>query len=238
MRKKGDLSSTGISVITCTNRPSALRNILENYDRQVQKEKELIIILNNNNIDKNIWEEAAERHGNVKLIQLDQNISLGQCLNFGAEQAAFDIIAKFDDDDYYGPKYLQNAAVVFNEINVEVAGKATSFVYFEKERILALRNRGHENRFVKHIDGPSIIIRRSVLEKVKFRDISRGEDKCFCKDCLELGIKIYSMDRFQHIYMRHANVDDHTWTIENDKLLRWCQVVSTGEIDYGKYINR
>lgn len=36
--------------------------------------------------------------------------------------------------------------------------------------------------------------------------------------------------------MRHANANEHTWTIENEKLLEWCEFVAKGEIDYEKYM--
>ena len=228
---------TGVTIITCTKRPGAMNNVFENYKRQEQKIKELIIILHNDNMDKNRWNEVAGRYSNIKVLQLDESKTLGECLNFGAKHAAFEFIAKFDDDDYYGPKYLVDAVKVFKEVKADVIGKAASYVYFEKDRILALRNPGRENCYVQHIDGPSIIFKKSILSKVKFRNITRGEDIWFCKDCIEQGIKIYSTNRFQHIYMRHANEEEHTWPIENKKLLKSCKIISKGEIDYEKYIN-
>jgi hypothetical protein len=37
--------------------------------------------------------------------------------------------------------------------------------------------------------------------------------------------------------MRHANNEEHTWNIENEKLLNMCRIVSTGEIEFGKFID-
>lgn len=233
-----NLNALGVTVITCTRRPDALKNILENYNRQLKKEKEMIIILHDNSMDREVWNKAVRKHGNIKVLQMDEKTSLGECLNYGAGRAAFDIIAKFDDDDYYGSRYLLDTIRVLSKKNVEVIGKATSYVYFKKDKVLALRNVGHENRFVHHIDGSTIVFKKSVLEQVRFRDISRGEDKWFCKDCLQKGIRIYSTDRYNHVYMRHANPEDHTWTIQNDELMKWCKVVFKGDIDYDRFINR
>ncbi len=36
-------------------------------------------------------------------------------LNFGANHAVFEFIAKFDNDDHYGPKYLKDALRIFRE---------------------------------------------------------------------------------------------------------------------------
>ena len=232
-----NISLLGITIVTCTKRPDAIYNILENYKRQEQRKKELIIILHNNSMDKNKWKEAAHGYTNVRIFRIDENRTLGECLNIGAKHANFEFVAKFDDDDYYGPKYLVDAFKVLKEVKADVIGKATSYVYFEKDGILALRNPGNESRYVQHVDGPSIIFKKSVLRRVKFRNISLGEDYWFCKDCINQGIKIYSTNRFQHVYMRHANVNNHTWTIEDEKLLEWCEIVAKGKIDFEKYIN-
>ncbi len=236
-RRKNN-NSAGITIITCTRRPDAIHNIFENYKRQELRKKELIIILHNNSMDKNKWREAAQGYMNVKVFQIKESKTLGECLNIGAKHASFDIIAKFDDDDYYGPKYLNEALKAFRTTKADVVGKATSYVYFEKDKILTLRNTGRENCYAQHVDGPSIIFRKRVLKKVRFRNISLGEDYWFCKDCLTNGLKIYSTSRFHHVYMRHANAKEHTWSIENEKLKEWwCEFVAKGKIDYRKYIN-
>ena len=233
----GYIDSAGVTVITCTRRPDSLNNIFENYNRQNQKVKELIIILHDNSMDQNKWGEEGNRYEHVRIFKLDEDISLGKCLNFAAARATFNIIAKFDDDDYYGPKYLSDSIKAFYEVEADVIGKLTSYVYFQKEQILAIRHQGNENSYVKRIDGPSIIFKKSVLSKVRFRDISRGEDNWFCQDCLNRGIKIYSVNRFHHIYMRHPNNEEHTWSIENEKLLKMCRIVSTGEIEFERFID-
>jgi glycosyltransferase involved in cell wall biosynthesis len=232
-----NMNPTGVTVVTCTRRTNSFNNVFENYMRQEQKLKELIIILHDDSMDINKWKEAANEISNVRFFQMNENISLGACLNFAVQQATFDIIAKLDDDDYYGPKYLNDSIKAFDEVEADVIGKSTSYVYFQKEQILAIRHSGNENCYVKHIDGPSLIFKKSVISVVKFRDISRGEDKWFCKDCLDHEIKMYSVNRFHHIYMRHANTEDHTWTIENRRLIKMCKIIARGIIEYDKYIN-
>ena len=101
--------NNNVTVITPTNSLTSLNNILENFNRQDLKEKELIIIINNNKIDESKWKNLVSKYNNIKVYKLSENISLGRCLNFGVNKAKFDIIAKFDDDDYYGSKYLSDS---------------------------------------------------------------------------------------------------------------------------------
>lgn len=234
--KVNNLDSSYVSVITCTNRLNYMDNVFDNFKRQRYKRKELIIILNNNRLDIHEWEAMAKPFPNIRIYQLDENISLGECLNFGVMQSDYEFIAKFDDDDFYGEKYLSDSIKAFKYSQAGAIGKSASYVYFEENGILALRNPRHENCYVKHLDGPTMIIKREVFNHVKFRDITRGEDKNFCIDCVNQGINLYSVNKYDHVYFRHASVEEHTWKIENAELLNRCKIIDRNVKDFKKYI--
>ncbi|KGM46290.1 glycosyl transferase family 2, partial [Neobacillus niacini] len=98
-----------ISIITCTVREHLISNIIDNYTTQLFQDKELIIILNHDGLDINLVKSSIGSVKGVTIYQLPQNYTLGECLNYGIEKAKYDVIAKFDDDDYYGPEYLTEA---------------------------------------------------------------------------------------------------------------------------------
>ena len=52
----------GVSIITCTNKPHTLNNILDNFNRQYYADKELIIIINNDEIDLEEWVNLTEEY--------------------------------------------------------------------------------------------------------------------------------------------------------------------------------
>ncbi len=112
-----------VSLIACTIRDNMMNNIFENFSRQKWEEKELIIILNNDKMEISKWKEKALGYKNVTIYQLPQQKTLGNCLNFGIEKAKFDIVAKFDDDDYYSPYYLIEAMKIFKTTNAQLVGK-------------------------------------------------------------------------------------------------------------------
>ena len=235
--KNNFLYNPSISVITVTNRPKYISNVFENYNRQDYQNKELIVILNCNSMDLKTWEDKANGYENIKIYQLDKSVSLGMCLNFAVEKSQYDIIAKFDDDDYYNSKYLKETVKFFNYTNAGLIGKATSYVYFEKDKILAIRFPGKELRYVNHVDGPTMFIKREVFDKVNFADVSKGEDTKFSKDCIKKGIKIFSTTKYHHVYVRHSSPSEHTWKIDNKKLLSWCKIVKKNISDYSQYID-
>jgi len=112
-----------VSIIVCTMRQSCMKNVFDNYSRQNYNNKEMIIVLNNNKMDLSKWQKQSNLYKNVKVFQLDEKITLGTCMNYGISQSSHDVIAKFDDDDYYGPKYLLDSVKAFQRHDADVIAK-------------------------------------------------------------------------------------------------------------------
>lgn len=235
--KDKSLSSLEVTVIVNTMRENSIDNVLNNYERQIYNAKEMIIVLNNNNMNLKKWMKKARKYKNIRVYQLDENISAGSCLNFAVSKAKYDIIAKFDDDDYYGPKYLISIVDAFQKTDADVVGKAASFVYFKKSKTLAIRHPEKENKFVYHMDGPTMSVKKHVFEKIKFRDISRGVDTDFSKDCVANKFKIYSTNRFHHVYIRQESPADHCWKISDEDHLKMCTIVSENVENYKDFVD-
>lgn len=229
-------STYGVSIIVCTHVPYYMDNIFSNYQRQVYENKELILILNNNNLNRQEWERRASGYANVKVYSLDENITVGSCMNFAISQAKYDFIANFDHDDYYGPEYLLDYLEAAKVTDAGLFGKKTHFVYIEEEHLMALMHPGFENCYVDYVDGRTVFARKGIFEKVQYID----NDISDCQlswDCKSKGIKIFSVNRFHFAYIRKNSVNKHTWKIENDDLLmQFCWVIGEVE-DYTDLVN-
>lgn len=227
--KSESVISSGVTIITCTNKTQYLDNIFKNYERQDYEKKELIIILNKNNIDVNIWRKRAEQSNNVRVFHIDEKITLGQCLNFGVKQAKYEIIAKFDDDDYYAPRYITDSIRAFEYTDADLIGKGSTYVYLESIKTLAIRDPQSENRYVRFVNGSTMIFKKKIFNKVRFANVSVGEDVIFCRDCYTKGIKIYSTSKSNHVYIRHTSKNNHIWKINDKNFLKYCKVI--GKVD-------
>ncbi|PAB59593.1 glycosyltransferase [Anaeromicrobium sediminis] len=216
----------GVSIITCTNRPNNIDNIFQNYQIQNYNKKEFIIIINSNTIDIGKYKEKAKEHKNVRVFQLDEKTSLGKCLNYGVEQSKFEIISKFDDDDYYAPNYLIDIINAFTYTNASVVGKYSAYVYFENKKILALMHPNTENRYMEFVTGSTLTFKKEVFNKVKFINKSKSEDTQFLKDCTANGFNIYTIDRFNHVFCRKSSLEKHSWKISDDELLKKCKIIA------------
>ncbi|MGF9945736.1 glycosyltransferase family A protein [Priestia megaterium] len=218
-----------VSIVTCTNKPQFIKNIFHNYRSQIYEKKELIIVLNRDDIDINRWRIKAEKEKNIFVYQLPEEVSLGQCYNFAVEKSNYDFIATFDDDDYYAPNYLNDLMQAFLYTDADIVGKLTYFLYLEEKNILAIRNRSQEYKYLdasSFLDGGKKIVKRKVFDSVQYRDVTLLEDVYFCQDSIEKGFKIFSADKYNLAYLRRDNKNNHTWKEEDNNILKWCTVVA------------
>jgi glycosyltransferase involved in cell wall biosynthesis len=221
-----------ISVICCTMRERFMENVFRNFNNQTFEEKELIIILNNDDINMKEWISKAEQYKNVSVYQYPEEITLGECLNIAIQKARYDYIAKMDDDDYYAPQYLEHAWDTLQETKADVVGKRTVYMYFEDERLLTVNNPGREEMFVRQgLKGATLLFHKTICDKVPFPALNLGEDTVFLRQCVKNHLKLYSADKRNYVCLRIARPDHHTWTINNAVLKRKSSIVCETE-DY------
>ncbi|MEN6328585.1 MAG: glycosyltransferase family A protein [Syntrophomonas sp.] len=213
----------GISVITCTNRPLFMPMVFANYNRQQHPWSELIIILNNNQMKIDEWEREANKYRNIRVCQLDEDVTLGTCYNFAIKQARYNYIAKFDDDDYYASLYLSEAAQTFNCVDTDIVGKATRFIYFEDLKTLGLYAPFPEFSYVRYIVGATMVVKKEVFDVISFPDITVGEDSNFQNSCNSRGFKIYSAGKYNYATIRHPSSHGHTFEMDDLTYLRYCR---------------
>ena len=196
-------------------------NVFQNYDRQNFGNKELIIILNRDEMEISKWLKRAARSQNVSVYKRP-DLTLGECLNFGIEKSQYDIIAKFDDDDYYAPNYLSQQIKTLQRKGADVVCKRTVFMYFEEDKTLAIHLAHRRVRkFMRSrggVKGATLVFRKKLWDSVKFHSINVGEDLSFLKKCLKRQFKIYATDRYNYACLRRAEYQ-HTWKSRNDKLM-------------------
>lgn len=216
----------GVSVLVCTNRPDFMERVLANFSRQNYPNKELVVVLNNNSMQPADWYARTAGYSNIHIMQQDEHRSLGECLNNGIEHCTYDYVAKFDDDDYYGPNYLRRQMQAMLSANADIVGKATWYLYFERSSTLALFSRHPENAFVNYVTGATLLIKKEIFGNIRFSAMNVGEDVDFVAECKEHGLRIYSTDRADFVGIRRALTSSHTWQEADEHILNQCQIVA------------
>lgn len=214
-----------ISMVCSSNRINNYKLILDNFNRQKYKNKELVIIYN---IDKCDELEKIIDIGiseNIIIKQVDEKISLGSCLNIGIELCSGEIISKIDDDDFYGSNYLTDMYYSMLISNADLVGKCACFIYSLENKQLWIKsfyinyeNYTYQANKINFICGPTLFFKKHVWLKSKFRDINVSEDSCFINDAKENNFTIYASDIFNFCQIR-TNLENHTWKCEWKKIL-------------------
>lgn len=212
-------NQNAVSIVTCTKRRYCMDTLFHNYSRQNYRNKELIVILNNNNLKVREYIEAAKPYKNIRIYSLPGHVSLGSCLNYGVKLSKYNFIAKFDDDDYYAPNYLIDSMRVLLKTNADIVGKRSHYMYLNGKRLLLHRYYKMADQYAPLVQGATLLVKRHVFNKVRFPNHTRGECVKFCYDSLAKGFKIYSGNPYNFVAIRRRNSKDHTWIVNDHHLL-------------------
>lgn len=221
-----------ITVITCTFRNHSMKNIFDNYNNQIFEKKELIIVLNDDNMDIKKWKQEAKKYSNVTIYQLPSRITLGMCMNYAVKRANYNYIAKFDDDDYYAPYYLTEAIEVFNQSDVDIVGKRTVYVYMDSSQSLMLRPKPQ----MKNVRDATLVFKKKVWQQIPFKPRNQKSFWEFQNKARMRGFKIGTSSKYNYTYIRRSP-EEHTFNIDQEKFLGKCEFVKNSE-DFKSYIEK
>lgn len=218
-----------VTIIACTMRQTYMNQVFNNFDRQTWKNKEMIIILNKNDMDINVWIKRAKKYPGrkVRVYKVPEKYKLGKCLNFAIAKAKDGIITKFDDDDYYGAHYLTESINALRRRNASIVGKTSAFMYFEETKALMLFRAGSENKYRRSVKGGTLLFRKSLWRRVRFSENRvAGSDSDWITRCVRKGAKVYSVSKKNYVCIRRKNVSSHTQKKSTKRYMSFCKLVA------------
>lgn len=216
-----------VSVICSTNRDTNLAHLLEQVAGQNYSPDELCVLGHGIEIDSDFL-ERAENYGikSVKVLHRDSSASLGSCLNALVAESSGEVIAKFDDDDYYLPNYLLDQLNTLINMNADLVGKGSIYFYLPGPNLIARRWKHQEHTWRNFVAGATLVGWKSVFEETPFADRTQGEDSDFLSRLELKGKKVYSSDSFNYLCIRGHT--QHTWSISDREILANSEVETTG----------
>lgn len=219
-----------VSAIVSTNRPHRVTKVIEtvaSMNGVGGLKVELCLLAHGFKITTED-RETAEKLGllDAKFIEEPSTTTLGGCYNKLINQSTGDVLAKIDDDDFYGENYLSDQVYALSYSGADVVGKQAHFTWFAGSNCTSLTSKEREHKQTQFIAGPTIVARRKVMESVPFRELTCGEDTQFLKDVIDSGGTIYSSDRYNFVRVRGGH--DHTWALSDWELLSKSDVITYG----------
>jgi spore maturation protein CgeB len=221
-----------ISVILATKRSHFLNRIVENISRQKNVRMEVIFAFTDSWTDREKAEVqkrvlASKNVERCQVLTFSSDVKLGSKLDEAIQHSSGEYIAKLDDDDFYFENYLSDQVMCFDFANCDIVGKWTFPVWLEEADKLILRHPGYEHTLTHFVAGPTLVIKRSWYDKIRFNDRTQGEDSDFLRRSHAAGGKIYSSDHFNFIQFRAADSSHHTWNADKELFTRTGDLVGS-----------
>ena len=213
-----------VTVVCVSRRPRLLNRVIDNVRRQGDAVSSVVFVANDPGFDQT---DIGERFDAAGLASVDVMVppagtSLGAALNLALDSSETRFVAKFDDDDHYGPGFLADALRAHRYAGAGVVGKHTYYAEVASVGRWYLRFPANEFRYSSTLAGGTLVIDRDRTAGIRFEDVSIGEDRAFLTACHRRRISTFAADRFN--FVQHRG-DDNTWTIPDDRFLAGCAEV-------------
>jgi predicted O-methyltransferase YrrM len=152
------------------NRPAWVERAVMYFLRQDYQARELIVIDDGSEPVDDLLPSDCD----VRLVRLEERASIGTKRNFGCEQARGEIIAHWDDDDWYAPWRLRYQVGELLRGDADVVGLST-LLYWEPHAHLGWRYH-HPSVAQPWVHDPTFCYRRELWRRCPFPDTSHGID--------------------------------------------------------------
>lgn len=199
-----------ISVITPTaNRASWLRKMYHCFVSQNYANKELLVLDDSAQVDIE-FQTLTKDDARVRYVHSKKPVTIGRKRNRLIEMAKGEVIAHFDDDDYYAPNYLSEMYDAMRKSDAAIVKLGCWYNYSLQQNKLAYvdttlsTGQGwilHPHRaeieagtFINDVSGTwgygfSYLYQRKIALELPFKDINHGEDYDFVARCFSKNLR-------------------------------------------------
>ena len=198
-------------IMPTRNRRSFLSQALGYWSRQTYPHRELIIIDDGNDTVKDLIPPEDER---IRYYRLDTPLSIGEKRNLACQLAQGEIIAHWDDDDWYSEERLNYQVAPLLAGQADLTGLETGcFFDLPNWQAWTCRPELHRRLFVGDVHGGTLVYwKRLWVQQSHYPAISLAEDARFLKQVCARGARLLKLATHNHfVYLRHAT---NAWRLE------------------------
>ncbi|MBG0813050.1 glycosyltransferase family 2 protein [Planomonospora sp. ID82291] len=216
--RRARASRPGISVLLATRRPEMVGFALSQIARQRLVDAEVVLAAHGFSAGEALRGAPGAGPYPVTVIEADAATPFGEVLNRAAARASGDHLAKWDDDDWYGPHHLADMHLARVYTGAEVTGTSAELFYLE-ELDTTVRHRWAVETWQDFVAGGTIFMPRDAFEAVGgFRPIRRTVDGQLLEAVRRAGGRIYQTHGLGFL-LRRSRPDRHTWQEGTDWFL-------------------
>jgi O-antigen biosynthesis protein len=213
-KQSGLLSSIDTPLVSCImptkNRRNFVTQAIKYFIRQDYPNKELVIV--DDGQDK--VRDFVPQDDRIRYFETNnKGLSVGELRNMAVAESQGQIIAHWDDDDWYGDTRLSYQVKPLLRGDADLSG-LNGRVYYDlyEDQFWFIESWLHTQIINLDIHAGTILYRRNIWENItKFQPIYCGEDAIFVNEVFRSGAKVLDMpDHDNFIYIRH---DTNTWKV-------------------------
>ncbi len=163
--------------------------------------------------------DIVEGLPNVEYIRLDRRFSIGAKRNLACQRARGEIIAHWDDDDWYAPGrlYYQIGPILAGQ--ADMTGLENAYILHLPDGIFwTTHSHLHRRMFVGNVHGGTIMFRKALLTQgMRYPEINLAEDAYLIQQALRSGRRLERLDNNgTFVYIRHGQ---NAWQFEAGRFL-------------------
>ena len=212
-------ASATLPLISCImptyNRRSFIGLALSCFREQTYRNRELIVIDDGNDPIGDLLRDEPS----VRYFRVHGRLPIGAKRNRACAEARGELIAHWDDDDWYGADRLERQAAPILSGQADITGLENRFVLqVPDRRFWTVDPRLHRSMFVGDVHGGTLAFRRGIwTDGVRYPEVDLAEDAALLRQATERGYRLQKLDNLgSFVYMRHSR---NAWRFEAGSFL-------------------
>jgi hypothetical protein len=200
-----------ISVLLCTKRPSQVGFALAQISRQRHVDLEVVLTLHGAPAaHPEVQKALADFDQPHTALEVPDSVVFGNALNRAVHAASGQYVAKWDDDDWYGPDFLADMSMAAHYSGADLVGCFGHLAYLEEIDLTVYRPEQGSEQIGRHIAGATLFMGRDdLLTLGGFRPLPRYVDTALQRAVTAAGGTVYRTHGLGFMFRRRAA--GHTW---------------------------
>ena len=207
-----------VTCILASKRPDFVPRAVEMLCRQGYPDIEIVLVCHGFSLGDAVPARPGLR---VEVIEAPAGACLGECLNLGIAASSGAVWMKIDDDDVYGPDYIEDGVRLLFDTDADVLARPLLLTrkgarwFFDEERA------ARSNVYIEDVDPTghmcgATLVARNVPGRIPGfdPDLRRGVDSEFLLRARRDGLRLVSVNVPGYACIRYSAPDHHTWSMD------------------------
>jgi glycosyltransferase involved in cell wall biosynthesis len=185
------------------NRRRYISQALQTFQQQDYPNRELIIV----DDGSDSIEDLVTATANIRYLRLSRRTSIGAKRNLACRHARGEIIAHWDDDDWYSPDRLRYQATPIIQGQADLTGLENAFVLQLPEGdFWGVDAHLHQRLFVGNVHGGTLVYRKELWTKgLRYPAVNLAEDASLIFRAMRMGKRLMRLSNpGVFVYVRHG----------------------------------